>query len=203
MLIENIITERYINLIGDDPKKDKYKDEVFSILQRSYKDIGGMAGSGTESPDAIKSIPMWKIAVKDGRVVAAILYKDKNGRKAVATGTDGSITGKKVIADIIRQEPKRSYGEKSKAALGFFLKATANPKQYLIKPSEAEKIVRKELTPIKGLEPNQWPIDGKEMQSTLATLEKYPFLMDYGYFRELNGKMAFKVMAGTPNKTVK
>jgi major membrane immunogen (membrane-anchored lipoprotein) len=112
MLIKQIITERYVNLIHDNERKDLYKYAVYDLLQKSYANIGGVKGSGLEDPDSMKSIPFWKIAVKDGKVIAVVLYKDKNGRKAVATGNDGSLAGKRAILDIIRKEKDRSYAEK-------------------------------------------------------------------------------------------
>lgn len=205
MLIEQIITERYVNLIGPDPKKDRYKDEVFDILQKSYANIGGLASSGFESPKAmVEKIPFWKLAIKSGKVVAAVLYKDKNGRKAVASGTDGTLAGKKAMVDIVRQEHNRSYVEKSKASLGLFMKSL--PRQEALNaiiPVEKVKEIlpKEEITPV-DLDPQSWPVTDDERESTLATLERFPELADYGYFRELGGEMKFKIMVGTPHKKI-
>ena len=207
MLIEQIITERYVNLIHDDKRKDQYKDEVFDLLQKSYANIGGIKGSGLESPENMKSIPFWKLAIKNGKVVAVVLYKDKNGRKAVATGNDGTITGKRAIQDIVANEPNRSYAEKSKAALGFLLKVLKkqeiSPEDYLIEPDQASAILNKEVIPVADFEREEdWPVDEKERETTSNTLARFPFLIQYGYFREINNEMLFKVMAGTPNLTI-
>lgn len=92
-IFEQTLTEKFINLIGekDIEKKREYADRVWDILQRSYAKIGGIKGSGFKSKeDMIKNIPFWKIMKSNGKVIAVKLYKDKNGRKSVAGGTDGS-----------------------------------------------------------------------------------------------------------------
>lgn len=40
--------------------------------------------------DMVKNIPFWKLYTKNDKVIMALLYKDKNGRKIVALGIDGS-----------------------------------------------------------------------------------------------------------------
>jgi len=123
MLVEQIITERYVNLLPDDvDKKRKYMQQVWDVLQKSYAPIGGIKGGVFESPEDMLKIPMWKLGVRDGRVRAVVMYKDKGGRKSVAVGTDGSDEGKWFIDDIYKNELERSYGEKSKAALGKMMK---------------------------------------------------------------------------------
>ena len=86
-----LLSERFINLIGDDERKEDYRDQVWNLLQTSYKPIGGIKGTGFKSPDdMVKNIPFWKMAVKDGKVEAVIMYRDKGGRKSVAMGSTGS-----------------------------------------------------------------------------------------------------------------
>ena len=66
------------------------------MLQKSYAYIGGIKGSGFENPDnMVNKIKMWKIVKKNGKILAGIMYKDKNYRKAVAVFTDGTKEGKK------------------------------------------------------------------------------------------------------------
>lgn len=203
MRINQIITERYVNLIGDDPRKSRYQDQVWSILNHSYASIGGLRGSASDLQSLAK-LPFWKLAVKDGRVIAVVLYKDKNGRKAVATGTDGSMAGKQAIGDIIRQEPKRSYAEKSKSSLSLFMKSFSDPTQYLIPVHTVRQVLpNKQITPIKNQNPDRWPVSDAERDSIQKTLSRYPELADYGYFREIDGETLFKVMVGTPNLPIK
>jgi hypothetical protein len=53
MLVEHIISERYVNAVGMDDRvqsiKQKYMDQVWDILQQSYAPIGGIKGKGFES----------------------------------------------------------------------------------------------------------------------------------------------------------
>ena len=109
--------------IGYKEEREQYKDEVYELLQSAYAGIGGLKGSGFNSADdMVKNIPMWKLSRKDGKIVAGVLYKDKGGRKIVASFTDGSTEGKKQLADILKNEFSRSYTEVSEAALGFIKK---------------------------------------------------------------------------------
>jgi hypothetical protein len=67
MLIEQILQERFVNLIGDDARKERHKDAAYDMLQQTYASIGGIKGSGFNSPDdMVENIPFWKLAFKDG-----------------------------------------------------------------------------------------------------------------------------------------
>jgi|AntDeeMinimDraft_5_1070356.scaffolds.fasta_scaffold08682_1 hypothetical protein len=196
-----LINERFVNLISDDPDKEKYVDQVWDLLQYSYRYIGGIKGSGFSSKeDMIKNIPFWKLAVNKGKVEALVMYKDKGGRKSVAVGATGSDWSIAKVADMMKNDIERSFGEKSKGALGLMLKQYPFNviEAFLKTPKEAEGILKKGgLTPISDVPKDQWPADA------VKTLEKYPKLKDYGYLRELAGKPAFKVMIGTSGQTIR
>ena len=200
---KNYLNEGFVNLINDDPRKADYVDVVWDMLQRSYAPIGGIKGNGFQSKEAMMRLPMWKVATVKKKPVAVIIYKDKGGRKAVASGTDGSADGKMRIKDMVKNEIRRSYGEKSKAALGLALKLHSPEaiKQYLIKPDQVAKMSPDdEITPIKDVPKTQWPDDAKQ------SIEKYPYLLDYGYLRtigDVGGTKLFKVMIGTPGQTIR
>lgn len=199
-LNEQMLTERFVNLIGDDAGKEKYVDAVWDLLQYSYKDIGGIKGSGFNSPeDMIKNIPFWKVATSGGRVVAVSMYKDKGGRKVAAVGTDGSKEGKAKIVDMMGNELERSFGEKSKGALGLMMKLIpwSVLEYFVMTPEQAARAFNKDVTPITDLNPNDVPADG------VQTLRKYPQLKPYAYVRELAGKPAFKVAIGTPGLRIR
>lgn len=199
------ISESFVNAVAGKSDelelKKKYVDQVWDILQDSYKDIGGIKGSGFESKDAmIKKIPFWKLAVKDGVVHAVILYKDKGGRKSVAMGVNGSDFSKKKVKDMLASDIKRSYGEKSKGALGALLKTVPWDilQQYIKTPAEAQKILGAddEVVPVTQTKDNI-PEDG------VKTLEKFPELWKYAYTREIGGKPVFKVMLGSAGNKIK
>lgn len=199
MKFKTYLNEGFVNLINDDPKKEDYVDAVWDMIQTSYVKIGGIKSNGFQSKEAMMQLPFWKIGTVKGKPVAVTIYKDKSGRKSVASATDGSEEGKARIKDMMKNELKRSYGEKSKAALGTALKVTPPDviKQFLIPPTEVAKMDPKDkIVPIKGVPKKDWPTDAK------TTIEKYPYLIDYGYFREFGGTMLFKVMMGTPGKTI-
>ena len=193
--------ESFKNAIGpNDPLKTKYVDQVWSVLQGSYKAIGGIKGSGFESKESmIKNIPFWKMDICNGKVTAVTLYKDKGGRKSVAAGTDGSVRGKTKIVDMMKNELQRSFGEKSKGALGLMLKLYPEDviEPFITKPAQAEKILKKTVTPVAKMNIEDIPTDGQTM------IQKYPFVKKYAYLRDLAGKPTFKVMLGTPGMKIK
>lgn len=196
---KEFISESYKNAIGSDPMKDKYADQVWDILQSSYKSIGGIKGEGFSSKEDMKTIPFWKMAIKDGKVEAVIMYKDSGGRKSVAVGSTGSPYSKTRIVDMMRNEIGRSYGEKSKASLGAFLKLY--PEKVILahikKPNEVAAFTNKKITAITDVDEKDWPKDAK------LTLQKYPYLKEYGYLRDIGGKPMFKVFLGTVGKSIK
>ena len=194
------ITEAYKNLFGDDPSKEQYADQVWNLIQASYAGIGGIKGSGFGSKqEMIAKIPMWKLAVKDGKVEVALLYKDKGGRKSVAMGSTGSDWAKSRVAEIFKQEVKRSYGEKSKAALGSVLKQypQAAIEPFLHMPAEASRVLKVPVTVLTSIPKSDWPEDA------LLTISKYPFIEKYGYLREIKGVLTFKIMIGTTGLSIK
>lgn len=85
------LNENYKNFILNKDMKEKYKNEVWDLIQDSYSAIGGIKGSGFSSPDdMIENIPFWKVYTKNNKVLMVVLYKEKSGRKLVALGIDGS-----------------------------------------------------------------------------------------------------------------
>lgn len=87
-----VIEEKVENLfIVDKEKREKYIDEIWEMLKKSYESIGGIKTGGFESKELlIDKIPFWKILKSKGKVVGALFYKEKEGRKRVATCTNGT-----------------------------------------------------------------------------------------------------------------
>mgnify|MGYP003633538991 CR=1 FL=1 len=125
-------------------------------------------------------------------------HQYKGGRKSVAMGSTGSPYAKKAISNLFPAELKRSYGEKSKSALGALMKIVpwSVLEPYVQTPAQVKKVSKDSITPLKDFK-GTLPDDAK------ATLSKFPVLQPYGYFREIGGKLSFKVMIGTPGKTIK
>lgn len=119
--------EHYINAFNDDVKI-KYADQVWNIMQRSYEKIGGFHSAG-DVDELIGKTGLWKLAVRDGHVYAAVIYKDHLGRKSIASGTDGSPQGKKDYFRIKNEDVKleRAWAEVSGPAESVMMKAGAKP----------------------------------------------------------------------------
>lgn len=190
--------EGYKNFVGPSSTegRERYVDQVWDILQKSYAPIGGIKGSGFKSKeDMIENLPMWKIFVRGDTVKAAVFYKDKNGRKAVAIATDGSDEGKKIVADVYKAALKNSYGEKSGPALGMLMKQISpqDIPRYFMTPDRVQELTGDTCIPlakfgIENLDPND-----------KRTVDKFPQLKPYFYVRELGGEMHLKATAGTGN----
>jgi hypothetical protein len=120
------LTETYSNLFLDDKaQRQKYAQQLFNMLTVAYESIGGIKGSGFNSPqDMVDVIPMWKLSRQGDTIKAAMLYKDKHGRKMVALATDGTQEGKMHLARMVKEEDsqQRSYTELSARALVFYKK---------------------------------------------------------------------------------
>lgn len=184
------LTERYKNLIGEDPVKDQYKDVVFAMLQKSYAPIGGIHGSGFRNPgDMVKNIPFWKLVMRDGQIVAGAFYKDKGGRKRVAIATDGSPEGKTGLQGILREDYQRAYFEISDRSLSFQAKLLGYDflKRFAKTPAQAAAISGDPVSPV--------PSDDPEVT-------RHPPLAPYFYQRVIGGKLHTKIMFGTTGKKI-
>jgi hypothetical protein len=97
-----LLVERYITLIAPD-QKEKYKDVVWDILQKSYKDIGGF-WTHKNPEELIQLTSVWKLAKKNGEIVAAAVYRDKFGRKCVGLGSNGTFIGIEALMGIMAED---------------------------------------------------------------------------------------------------
>lgn len=58
----------HVENLSSSEAKEKYVDEVWQILQDSYKYCGGIHGSGFKSKqDMIDNVPFWKLQKKGGK----------------------------------------------------------------------------------------------------------------------------------------
>jgi hypothetical protein len=92
MRANELLTERVLNLLTSDDKL-KYADTVWDMLQTSYVKAGGFH-SADDIADLIQKTHLWKLVKRGSRITAASLYKDKHGRKTIASATDGTPQGK-------------------------------------------------------------------------------------------------------------
>lgn len=174
------LTERYVNAL-DTASRAALADEVWDILQDSYKAIGGLKGRcfGSKA-EMIKEVPFWKVVRKDDKIIACVLYKDRSGRKVVALGTDGTAQGKSAVTKIIGDElkQKRSYVEVSGPAERMIIRNFKDLYDTYKVPFEtAAKILgQKHIKPVQG--------------------------DDYRYVRTLGKHEEEKIMLGTPNVAI-
>jgi len=127
--ITNILNETYINVF-DKQDKQKYIDEVWDILQLTYKPIGGFKSAGSKE-ELIDDSWLWKLVRKNNKIIAVAVYKDKLGRKAIAKGSNGTEEGKiaikKIYLDDVNLKDRDSWVEFSGAAEKLMLRYGATP----------------------------------------------------------------------------
>lgn len=127
LLISNIILERFVNL---HTKHDiaAFIDPIWDIMQKSYAPIGGFLTASSKE-DLINKTGMAKLVRKDGKIIAAKIYKDDKGKKSIAAGTDGSREGKAWLIKMFQEDIKfeRAWGEFSGAAEHIMLKQGGVP----------------------------------------------------------------------------
>lgn len=188
------VNESYVNLLPPhEEEKRKHADDVWGMLQKAYAQIGGIAGSGfKDKEDMIKNIPFWKIGKTKGKTNSVVLYKDKGGRKRVAIATDGSEEGKARLANMLKADYDRSYGEISGPSLKFLKRHTSDGfvKKTAIKFDDVDKISRANGDEIK-------PVDHRDPE-----VVAHPELKDFFYQRKIGNEYHTKIMLGTPNKKI-
>lgn len=188
---EHLISETFINLLPHHiEKKRQHAEEVFNMLQNSYKKIGGIHGDGFKSPeDMVNNMKMWKLYKKNGKIVSASMYKDKKGRKRVASATDGSEEGKTGLARIVADDlkHKRSYGEISGPMLKFTRKQVPDLQKHVIPYDQVQNLAGEEI--------RRPPEDDEELKS-------HPDLAHHFYQRKIGGEWHTKIMVGHPGNEI-
>ncbi len=186
------LIESVHNFIGDDEEKHKHKHEVYHLIQNAYAKIGGIHGNGFESPDhMVKHIAMWKIHRHKGKVVAAVMYKNKNGRKSVAVASDGSTHGKHALGRIMHGDihHKRAWSEKSGAALSFVKKQFhGDIKSHAIPYDHAVHLHDDQIRRPAHDDPE---------------IIRHPELKDHFYQRKIANEWHTKIALGHPHKHIK
>ena len=189
MRASEILTERYVNAFKTD-EKQKYAQIAWDMLQRSYESIGGIKGSGFESPESmVKSNYMFKIGMDSGTPVSVSVYKNKGGaRKMVALGTDGSMSGVDMARDTLKSMLKtgRAFGEFSGPVFGSVKKMIPPDvlTTMLVPANEVAGLLNKEIT--------IGPGPDMKMQGT-----EDPYA-PYYYQREIGGELHTKIAYGDP-----
>lgn len=148
--------QEHVLSIGLNPDHEKFREKhrhaIHNIIRDSYKDIGGYGGQGHGTKDESDAIhadindSAIKAVVRQGKVTAATLYKNKHGRKNVALGSDGTDQGKRDVKKTSLEdiEKKRAWGEYSGNAEKM-KRAQGAP---IVHPKHAEKLTGKKATPV-------------------------------------------------------
>lgn len=187
MLVNDVLLERVINLFGkDQATRHQLADTVYQMTIDAYAKVGGIHGSGFRSPDdMIINLPLWKLIRRNGQVVAGSFYKDRSGRKRVASFTDGTPAGKNGLAMIVREDLTRSYNETSDRMLRFMVNQLGMDflTKYVIPVDRAQDL----------LSPDQirLPPPGD------VHLVQYPSWSSFFYQRDIGGFYHTKIMFGT------
>lgn len=188
MKINELLTERYINILKSEDK-EQYAERVFQLIKQSYEPIGGHKASEFVSPQAmIDGIPMWKLIRRNNEIVAGAMYKDNNGRKRAAVFTDGSAIGKSSLADLMANDFERAYFEVSGPSLRFMVKLLGDSfvKQYAKTPEQAGALLSKDT----------------ESAQDSAEASQYPSLAEFFYTRLISGKPITKILLGTSGNKI-
>ena len=111
LLPKNLLIERYITLLSP-TDRTKYIDIVWELMEKAYAKLGGFK-SADDKQDLIDKTSIWKLVRKNGKIVAVTVYKDKYGRKCIASGTDGTPEGKAALLQMWLEDTKqnRAWGE--------------------------------------------------------------------------------------------
>lgn len=179
LTFNDFLTERFIS-IGFNPshanKREQHRQEIHDMIQKSYVKAKGYSGYPSGSDEESKAIhdditnSNIKAIKRDGKITAVNLYKDKHGRKSIASATNGTPQGKadweKIKSDDNTQ--KRAWGEVSGAAMHMQAKL-GTPK---IPSSRANELLGKKVTPTPGDE--------------------------YEYSRKIGNEVHKKIMMGHP-----
>jgi len=141
--IRKQLNESFINVFSDEDKY-KYIDDVWDILQRTYKPIGGFKTASSKQ-ELIDKSWLWKLVRKNKNLVAVAIYIDNQGRKTIAVGSDGTPIGKKQVIqmfiDDIKQTGRNTWSEVSGASEHIALKFGSVP----IPNKLAKAILKKEI----------------------------------------------------------
>lgn len=147
-----LLTEKIINIF-DNNEKRKYAQDVFNLVQKSYEKVGGIKGSGFNSAeDMIENIQMWKLVIKNNKILCGLLYKDKSGRKLVAIFQNLTDEGKYELSRLLKNElfdREGTYFELSDSVVAFIKRNTNNididekiiPVEYVKKILKDDKII--------------------------------------------------------------
>lgn len=85
---------------------NKYVDEVWDLLEKSYSKIGGIYGC-PDKETLLKKSGLWKLQTYNGKIICCIIYSIKNDtRKMIYCCSDGSNKAKGYLYAFISEDLK-------------------------------------------------------------------------------------------------
>lgn len=172
MLLEHFVT--LFDSEKDVQKKEEYLDQVWDILQDSYRAIGGIANI-SEPEELLDDEYIWKMVTKNKEVLAVQLYKTHGGgRKIFVGGCKATPQGKEAFYKLALEDVKRlergAWAEVSGSMEGVYIfKLGATPI-----PADVSKEILNDM--------------GKDIVSTSSD--------GFHYTRKIGGKPYEKIMFG-------
>ena len=192
MRFADFLIEKITNLL---PRHEKLKahhaPEVHRMLQKAYEPVGGLHGNGfKDHADMVKNVHMWKIHHTGGKVKAALMYKEKHGRKMVAMASDGSDEGKAALAKTIKHDivNKKAHAEVSGPALHFLKKQIPDLHKHAMNMKQVRAV-----NP--GEKLRKPPADDPE-------IARHPEMKKHFYQRQIGGQWHTKLAVGHPGNTI-
>jgi hypothetical protein len=170
LTFSSFLNERVLS-IGFNPDHEKFREkhrqEIHDMIRKSYESEKGYGGHAAGSDEESKAIHQdisdsnIKAIKRDGKITAVNLYKDKHGRKSIASATNGTDQGRKDWKQIKTDDhtQKRAWGEVSHKVLHIQTKMGI-PK---IPSTRAKELLGKDVTPTPGDEHEYSRKIGKEV----------------------------------------
>lgn len=126
LIVESVLSERVISIgfnASQEKFRDQYREQIYELFRSAYADIGGYGGIASGSDRERETIYgdinelLIKAIARSGRITAVSLYKDRYGRKLVATAAERSDQGKADWKKLTFEDHtmKRSWAEVSGA----------------------------------------------------------------------------------------
>lgn len=117
---------------------------LWALLKASYAQVaGGLHYASAEA--LLEQTPHWRLALHDGQLVAAAVYKAKKGLKLSALGIADSYreVGRAGLQQILREDLGHSWMEVSEGAERFVFK-TCEAQRYLIPNSQVPELLERD-----------------------------------------------------------
>ena len=123
-----IFLEHYVTLFDSDKdteKKEEYLNDVWNILQDTYKNIGGIAN--IESPEELLDRKyVWKLVTKNKEVLAVSISKTKSGGRKIFVGgclptPEGKAAFYKMLDEDVKRLERGAWAEVSGSMEGVYI----------------------------------------------------------------------------------